>query len=62
MLQPKLEVWIQTKLIKIRDVVAQCVRHESWEAQSEHVNHSQSVVQVFFILNETVETLHEFVG
>ncbi|CDW85886.1 UNKNOWN [Stylonychia lemnae] len=61
-IRPKLESWLQNKLVSIRELVAKTMSFENWLPASENVNFSESVVNVFYVLNENLENLYEFLG
>lgn len=61
-IKPKLEAWLQTKLVTIREVVSRAIQFETWTPISESQMNSESVVNVFFMLAETLENLYDFIG
>eukprot|EP00347_Sterkiella_histriomuscorum_P023264 403335317 len=61
-IRPKLESWLQLKLVNIRELVSKTIQFENWSPSTESVNFSESVVNVFYVLNENIENLYEFLG
>lgn len=61
-IKPKLEAWLQTKLVTIREVVSRAIQFETWTPISENQMNSESVVNVFYMLTETLENLYDFIG
>jgi hypothetical protein len=49
-------------LVTIREMVGRAITFETWTPISEVQMNSESVVNVFFTLTETLENLYDFVG
>jgi hypothetical protein len=60
--KPKLEQWIQVKLVSLREMIGRAITFETWTPIGELQQHSESVVNVFFTLVETLENLYDFLG
>lgn len=60
--KPKLESWLSTKLLSLRDMIGRAIAFETWTPLSDLQQHSDSVVNVFFTLVETLENLYDFLG
>jgi hypothetical protein len=60
--KPKLEQWLQVKLLTLREMIGRAITFETWTPLSDIQQHSDSVVNVFFTLVETLENLYDFLG